>query len=184
MTGVQTCALPISAENKQVFGLDNLSFRLEAGDDSLNYGLFWRNRDTLLTNTGDIAGTFVSRDGCSVFRIGKMDVVINDTLWTINRGNRIVDDSTGVSFEKWNLFGGTSKMGLSGNYPQHNGDTLKVEFNHWNLSNFDMLTALWNFDVDGTLNGDMEFSKIKNNTARSEERRVGKECRSRWSPYH
>ena len=22
------------------------------------------------------------------------------------------------------------------------------------------------------------------NTARSEERRVGKECRSRWSPYH
>ena len=154
-----------TAENKQVFGLDNLSFRLEAGDDSLNYGLFWRNRDTLLTNTGDIAGTFVSRDGCSVFRIGKMDVVINDTLWTINRGNRIVDDSTGVSFEKWNLFGGTSKMGLSGNYPQHNGDTLKVEFNHWNLSNFDMLTALWNFDVDGTLNGDMEFSKIKNNTA-------------------
>ena len=24
----------------------------------------------------------------------------------------------------------------------------------------------------------------KNNVARSEERRVGKECRSRWSPYH
>ena len=23
-----------------------------------------------------------------------------------------------------------------------------------------------------------------NNSARSEERRVGKECRSRWSPYH
>ena len=23
-----------------------------------------------------------------------------------------------------------------------------------------------------------------NNTVRSEERRVGKECRSRWSPYH
>ena len=25
---------------------------------------------------------------------------------------------------------------------------------------------------------------IKNEKARSEERRVGKECRSRWSPYH
>ena len=24
----------------------------------------------------------------------------------------------------------------------------------------------------------------KNNFTRSEERRVGKECRSRWSPYH
>ena len=29
------------------------------------------------------------------------------------------------------------------------------------------------------------FPKIKENpTTRSEERRVGKECRSRWSPYH
>ena len=26
--------------------------------------------------------------------------------------------------------------------------------------------------------------KLGNATARSEERRVGKECRSRWSPYH
>ena len=26
--------------------------------------------------------------------------------------------------------------------------------------------------------------KIQNNVSRSEERRVGKECRSRWSPYH
>ena len=31
------------------------------------------------------------------------------------------------------------------------------------------------------------FSKVENgynNPTRSEERRVGKECRSRWSPYH
>ena len=27
-------------------------------------------------------------------------------------------------------------------------------------------------------------AKIYRGTARSEERRVGKECRSRWSPYH
>ena len=29
------------------------------------------------------------------------------------------------------------------------------------------------------------YKKLTNsNTTRSEERRVGKECRSRWSPYH
>ena len=33
------------------------------------------------------------------------------------------------------------------------------------------------FKVTGT-------GKLKRNKARSEERRVGKECRSRWSPYH
>ena len=30
----------------------------------------------------------------------------------------------------------------------------------------------------------LRFEKHKGNPARSEERRVGKECRSRWSPYH
>ena len=33
------------------------------------------------------------------------------------------------------------------------------------------------------LEGEMDFS-IGARTTRSEERRVGKECRSRWSPYH
>ena len=28
------------------------------------------------------------------------------------------------------------------------------------------------------------FSLVSNTAGRSEERRVGKECRSRWSPYH
>ena len=40
------------------------------------------------------------------------------------------------------------------------------------------------FDINNT-----EFKKylmehLKNGNERSEERRVGKECRSRWSPYH
>src|SRR5258708_39270095 len=38
----------------------------------------------------------------------------------------------------------------------------------------------------GTSKGMMEAEKgsVELVTARSEERRVGKECRSRWSPYH
>ena len=36
-------------------------------------------------------------------------------------------------------------------------------------------------DVDG---GFLKDTGIEINLLRSEERRVGKECRSRWSPYH
>ena len=35
--------------------------------------------------------------------------------------------------------------------------------------------------IDG---GADDETTLKRNTERSEERRVGKECRSRWSPYH
>ena len=48
-------------------------------------------------------------------------------------------------------------------------------------------------DVDGTLLNDAKeiskrtlaaLLKVQQMGVRSEERRVGKECRSRWSPYH
>src|SRR5471030_3554177 len=32
--------------------------------------------------------------------------------------------------------------------------------------------------------GDRDFRRCRVDSMRSEERRVGKECRSRWSPYH
>ena len=39
--------------------------------------------------------------------------------------------------------------------------------------------------VAKTFDGDVEFyNKLSKVIDRSEERRVGKECRSRWSPYH
>src|SRR2546426_5368584 len=45
------------------------------------------------------------------------------------------------------------------------------------------LNALPQFvtNIDGV---DIHFIQVKSKEKRSEERRVGKECRSRWSPYH
>ena len=40
-----------------------------------------------------------------------------------------------------------------------------------------------NTEVEVNLTAE-EKEELKGNTTRSEERRVGKECRSRWSPYH
>ena len=39
------------------------------------------------------------------------------------------------------------------------------------------------FDAQGTIAAAYDYSPY-GQAARSEERRVGKECRSRWSPYH
>ena len=44
------------------------------------------------------------------------------------------------------------------------------------------------WEIDALPLADVRFVKARGNSrrrrARSEERRVGKECRSRWSPYH
>ena len=47
---------------------------------------------------------------------------------------------------------------------------MKRDFKEW-LSKFKYSISGYNYYID--------FEKV-----RSEERRVGKECRSRWSPYH
>ena len=39
-------------------------------------------------------------------------------------------------------------------------------------------------DADITVAFRVELPELFTVTSRSEERRVGKECRSRWSPYH
>ena len=39
-------------------------------------------------------------------------------------------------------------------------------------------------DVCAKLRGILKTKKVGHAGTRSEERRVGKECRSRWSPYH
>ena len=47
------------------------------------------------------------------------------------------------------------------------------------------LNQLGLFDQDGSLQGSsLSTGEYPNIILRSEERRVGKECRSRWSPYH
>src|SRR2546421_12166920 len=46
------------------------------------------------------------------------------------------------------------------------------------VSREELQRALWPSDTFG------EFDEGLNKAVRSEERRVGKECRSRWSPYH
>src|SRR3712207_8263685 len=46
-------------------------------------------------------------------------------------------------------------------------------------------TIAYSGDAGVSIFGDSsQVSVLRNSISRSEERRVGKECRSRWSPYH
>ena len=66
-------------------------------------------------------------------------------------------------------FAGSKKTTKFSDY--FNDQTLRVDYYHTGNAKFDLIT------VDKII--------IYGNWAgRSEERRVGKECRSRWSPYH
>ena len=54
----------------------------------------------------------------------------------------------------------------------------RIHGHNWKITVFCKAREL---NADGMV---VDFTLIKQKIKRSEERRVGKECRSRWSPYH
>ena len=47
-----------------------------------------------------------------------------------------------------------------------------------------LISSLTRTPIEGVAVGALVTVIIQSSTTQSEERRVGKECRSRWSPYH
>ena len=64
--------------------------------------------------------------------------------------------------------------------------TLHALKNYQNYLDFDLVAISVDEGIDGYRQHgiDSAIKNAKDLSSRSEERRVGKECRSRWSPYH
>jgi len=152
-----------TSDDKTVFGLDNFSLKASAMNDSLAYQINWNNVDSLLNNRGDLSGYYKKTVDNDYFKIAHADVLINDTSWTIDPENSVVIDTTGAWFKNVNINGGKSRINFSGKLPRKDGDSLNVSFDKWNLSNFDMITRLWRFDLDGIINGDFQYGLFGEN---------------------
>ena len=62
-------------------------------------------------------------------------------------------------------------------------NTLKNKEENFNYTD-EQLIAIRKDMAESILDIQHEIESLRNEIIRSEERRVGKECRSRWSPYH
>ena len=165
--GIQHLILRDStATDKTVFGLDSLRLKVKARNDSLAYGLYWHNPDSLWINKGILEGFYINNRNLQQLNISKSQIYINDTLWQVNPENKIVHSKNGWQFEHLIIHGGLSEFAIQGRFPKNNGDSLNVSFHSWNLSNLDLLWHMLGFDVDGTLNGIVKITHINGRNAR------------------
>ena len=97
--------------------------------------------------------------------------------------NSVEDDSTHRTFdiEKYG-----EKKNIDYTYDSAGNITkIKTDGKLTNAYEYDAHGRLtWEYDYDVSRAYEYGYSTTGNVEARSEERRVGKECRSRWSPYH
>ncbi len=151
--------------DKAVLGIDNLEVRADVGNDSLSYGIYWDNRDSLLQNYGLIEGYFATKQKTAIFVVDKSDVMVNDTAWHIAGNNSIVTYSTDIAFRNFVITGGSSKLEIDGKYSTVHDDTLQLVFRNWNLSNLDLVTQPLGINLDGFANGYLDFSRVSGKPA-------------------
>ncbi|MBN2639272.1 MAG: translocation/assembly module TamB domain-containing protein [Bacteroidales bacterium] len=145
--------------DKSVFGMDSLSLRLRTQLDTLRFGAGWNNHNSKWKNSGLIDGYFVNNNKSKELRFSKAKVYVNDTLWQIDRQNKMFKGKSGWNFEHFLINGGKSQIAIQGALPEDNGDSLEVAFRQWNLSNLALVWKYFGFDLNGTLNGYLNVSK-------------------------
>ncbi len=150
-------------DDKQRVGMDSLVIRASALQNMLDFGMDWHNTDTTHLDNGSIKGYFFQQDSVNELTFDKAKVYIADTLWSLDKNNKILFDKTGIHFKNINLRGGSSKLSIQGEIPKVNGDSLMVKFSQWDLSNFDALTKSTGINFDGFIDGVFEISIYKNN---------------------
>lgn len=145
-------------------GIDNLRFSSLVHSDSIYFDLGWNNDFKPIQNTAEIKG-FVDLSEKDFFDIkfNKADLIINDTTWIIHPENRFLIGEKQLRFENVGFHSGTQLLGVTGAIDKNNEQALKIDFNNFDLSNFDILLNSKGIDLDGLIDGDIQFINIVKN---------------------
>ena len=142
-------------------GLENIEFLLDAHNDSLWFEFKWDDERVDDKNKGKLNATFIPNENKGGrLNVTSSDVIINDSLWNISPTCVIDFKKDGVRMEEFDIYSGTQFLNIKGDFPRTSNDTLYLKFDDLNISNFDLLTASMGIDLDGIINGDLQFAGL------------------------
>lgn len=145
-------------------GIDNLHFSARALNDSVAFVLNWRNNNESIKNEADMAGFVdLSKIPTLDLKFSKANLIVNDTIWHIYSDNKLQIVESQIYFERFGFFSGSQKVELSGAIEKKNEKSLIVKFDHFDVSNFDILTNYKRIDLDGLIDGEIQFLNLLEN---------------------
>lgn len=148
-------------KNPVVLSLENLGFAFDAHNDTLLLDVAWDDDIEEDRNKADIRTTFISKEKYGgMLRIHSSDIVINDNLWNISPSCYFDFRKNGIFINHFDVYSGKQSLSLNGYFPKNNIDTLYVDFNEFDISNFDLLTKGTGVDIDGFIDGSLQMSGL------------------------
>ena len=144
-------------------GLENLKLSTRMTNDTIHGRIVWDDEDAEDHNKALIELYFHPHVDGGISSITKADVRINDTIWLVSPDN-FVDISNGrVQISKLDFCHRQQSIFIDGYVPMNVEDTLSLQLQQFDISNFDFLFQKLGFDVDGFISGDAMVSYMKEN---------------------
>lgn len=149
-----------------ILGIDKPHFGFTLRNDSVLIELNWKDQLAVAKNRGNIIASFAPKElNRADLKIEFADILVNDSVVKISPDNRIVFTDLQTTISKLAIGIGNQSIMLNGNIPLNESDSLDIVFRDWNVSNFDLLTQGYGFDVDGVISGDLQLANLRNRPA-------------------
>lgn len=141
-------------------GLENLVFENWLHNDSIFANLRWDDHSPEDHNKASISSIFIPTETGGRFNIQSAEMRINDSTWRIEPYNDIIFDGGRVSISDLEIFNNRQRFTANGFVPFNENDELNIDFNNFDISDFDLLFK--GFDMDGFIQGNVQVSNLKN----------------------
>ena len=144
--------------NPVKLSMENLAFLVDAHNDSLLMNMTWDDDVVKDRNKGSVDASYVLNKGGGRLRISAEDVLVNDSVWSLSPMCYIDFKKNKIFINDFDIHSGSQSMSVNGFFPKTSRDTLNLDFNKLDISNFDLLTK--GIDIDGIIDGNVKISGL------------------------
>jgi hypothetical protein len=142
-------------------GLDSVNLKANVAGDSIRYRFNWNDKGNIDHNWGDISGyaAFLSLSRINL-GITEGQLMLNDSVWTINAHNAISIDSTSISIDNFAFSGKHERLLLQGNISENPEQKLNVFFQQVDISGLDKFINVHGVDINGIADGSVSLMNL------------------------
>ncbi|MBQ3845511.1 MAG: translocation/assembly module TamB [Bacteroidales bacterium] len=150
--------------NPDAINLENVVLISRCGDDLINFDLSWDDNDRNDHNKAMIKSTFTPHPNAGgLLTIRPELILVNDTVWSMHPDCNINFQKHETGINNLELYTDNQLISVHGVYPNTDADTLYVDFQNLDISDFDFITKGNNLNFDGYLNGFVGLSGLNGN---------------------
>ena len=144
-------------------GLDNIMLTTKMANDTIASRIMWDDVSPEDHNKALIEVNFHPHQGGGIVTIPRGNIRINDSVWEVEPSNFIDINEGRVTLSNLMFGHNAQSLRVDGYVPMAAEDTLSVQLQKFDISNFDIIFKHWGFNPDGLLTGDALVSSLKDN---------------------